>query len=425
VNKWTKVAIGAVAMALTVGGCGSKPATSAGGTPRTLTVWLMDGSAPAPLTEALNKEFESAHSGVKVNYEVQQWKGIQDKLTTALASKAPPDVIEIGNTQTAKFAADQVVLDVTADAKDFQGDQWLQGLKDSATIDGKQYAVPFYAANRTVLYRKDMFAAAGITTLPTSQQEWLAAIDKLKAANANDPDFQALYLPGQSWYDLLSFIWDNGGDIAKQQGKSWQGALDTPAAKAGFQFYKTLVDASATKAPKDVDEATPQQGQVYGQGHVAMMIGLPWEVATAAKTDPKMKELTAAFPIPSKTAGKTAPVFLGGSNLAIPANSKNQDLAKDYLKLMSSKKYQDLLAKSGAVPGTSTDISALASDPVAGPMAKAAQNGKVTPTSPKWATIEAGQNPLKDALTAMLTGTKSVDQATADANKAINQALSG
>ena len=58
-------------------------------------------------------------------------------------------------------------------------------------------------------------------------------------------------------------------------------------------------------------------------------------------------------------------------------------------------------------------------------MAKAAQNGKVTPNTPKWAAIEAGQNPLKDALTAVLTGTKSVDQAAADANTAISQALSG
>ena len=49
----------------------------------------MTGSAPDTLTDALNKEFEAAHPGVKVKYEIQQWDGIQQKLTTALAGGDP------------------------------------------------------------------------------------------------------------------------------------------------------------------------------------------------------------------------------------------------------------------------------------------------------------------------------------------------
>ncbi|MEU5694732.1 sugar ABC transporter substrate-binding protein [Actinosynnema sp. NPDC020468] len=425
---WRGLAVGAAAVAVAVAGCGtSTPSSDSGksGEPKTLTVWLMDGSAPTTLTDALNKEFQDTHAGVTVKYEVQKWNGIQEKLTTALTSNTPPDVIELGNTQTAKFAAEQTLLDLSGDVSSLNGDQWLSGLKDSLTWDGKQYGVPFYAANRTVLYRTDMFQAAGITAAPTSRDEWLAAIEKLKAANASDPEFQALYLPGQSWYTLLSFIWDEGGDVAKAQGSAWAGSLNTPQAKAGVDFYKKLVDASATKAPKDVDEATPQQSEVYGKGHVAMMIGLPWEVGTAAKADPTLKDKTGAFPIPSKTAGKTAPVFLGGSNLAVPAGSKNQDLAKEYLKLLSSKKYQDQLAEGGSVPGTSTDTAKLATTPVGKALAASAPNGKVTPTTPAWAAVESGQNPLKDMLTAYLTGAKSLDQATGDANTALSKLLAG
>ncbi|MBB4968811.1 N,N'-diacetylchitobiose transport system substrate-binding protein [Saccharothrix violaceirubra] len=384
----------------------------------------MDGSAPTSLTDALNKEFEGAHAGVTVKYEIQKWNGIQDKLTTALASNNPPDVIELGNTQTAKFASEETLLDLSGDVSSLNGDQWLSGLKDSLTWDGKQYAMPFYAANRTVLYRTDLFQAAGITAAPTSRDEWLAAIEKLKAANASDPEFQALYLPGQSWYSLLSFIWDEGGDVAKSQGSAWTGSLNTAEAKAGLEFYKKLAEAGS-KAPKDTDEATPQQAEVYGKGKVAMFIGLPWEVGTAAKADPTLKDKTGAFAIPSKTAGKTAPVFLGGSNVAIPQGSKNQDLAKEYLKLLSSKKYQDLLAEGGSVPGTSKDTAKLATTPVGKALAASAPNGKVTPTTPAWAAVESGQNPLKDMLTAYLTGAKSIDQATGDANAALSKTLGG
>ena len=432
-KRWLKLAAGAAALTLATAGCAGSSgsdtaASSSGNAPLsgTLTVWLMTGSAPTTLTDALNKEFETAHPGVKVKYEEQQWDGIQQKLTTALAGGTPPDVIEIGNTQTAAFAAQEGVLtDLTADKDSFNGSQWLKGLADSGTYEGKTYGIPFYAANREVIYRKDMFEQAGIAKTPTSNDEWIDAIGKLKTKFGSDPDFQALYMPGQNWYALLSFIWDNGGDIAKADGKNYKATLDTPEAKAGLEFYKKLVDTSGTKAPKDADEAKPQQATVYGAGKVAMMIGLPWELATAAKTDASLTAKTGAFAIPSKTAGQGAPVFLGGSNLAIPANSKNAAAAKEYIKLLSSAKYQGQLAAAGVVPGTSTDLTGLDKDPLGSVMAKASANGKAVPASPKWGDVESGQNPVKDMLTAYLTGKKTLDQATADATAALNKLIGG
>jgi N,N'-diacetylchitobiose transport system substrate-binding protein len=427
VKRLTKLMAGAAAIALATAGCAGSGGggSESGGGDKTLTVWLMNGSAPETLTDALNKEFEAANEGVTVKYEVQEWGGIQDKLTTALASQDPPDVIELGNTQAPSFAADGVLTDLTGDVADLNGDQWLSSLEDSGQWDGKQYAAPFYAANRVVLYRTDMFQEAGIAAPPTSRAEWLDAIAKLKAKFGSDPQFQPLYLPGQNWYSLLSFIYDEGGDIAEKDGTKFKATVNSPEAKAGLEFYKQLVDASGTTAPKDNDEQNPEQAGIYGQGKVAMMIALPWELATAAKDNPDIEKNSSAFAIPSKTAGKTAPVFQGGSNLAIPVNSKNTDLAKSYLKLMLSDKYQGQLAEAGMVPGASTDLSALDASPVSKAMAEASQTGKAAPATPTWATVEAGQNPLKDMLTAYLTGAKDLDTATNDANSALDAAFSG
>ena len=427
-KRLTKVMAGAAAIALATAGCagsgGSGGEENSGG-PRTLTVWLMNGSAPETLTDALHKEFEAAHDEVTVKYEVQEWGGIQDKLTTALASQDPPDVIELGNTQAPSFAADGVLTDLSGDVDSLNGDQWLQSLKSSGEWDGKQFSTPFYAANRSVIYRTDMFQQAGITAPPTSRQEWLDAIGKLEAKFGSDPQFQALYLPGQNWYTLLSFIYDEGGDIAEANGTEFKATVNSPEGKAGLEFYKQLVEASGTTAPKDNDEQNPEQAGIYGQGKVAMMIALPWELGTAAKDNPDIQKNSSAFPIPSKTAGKTAPVFQGGSNLAIPVNSKNGDLAKDYLKLLLSDKYQSQLAEAGMVPGASTDLSALDANPVSKAMAEASKDGRAVPATPKWATIEAGQNPLKDMLTAYLTGAKDIDTATKDADTALDAAFTG
>ncbi len=427
-KRLTKVMAGAAAIALATAGCagsGGDGSEQNSGEPRTLTVWLMDGSAPETLTDALNKEFEGANDGVTVKYEVQEWNGIQDKLTTALASQDPPDVIELGNTQAPSFAAEGVLTDLTGDVDSMNGDAWLSSLKDSGEWDGKQFSTPFYAANRSVIYRTDMFQQAGIAEAPTSREEWLDAIAKLRTTFGSDPQFQALYLPGQNWYTLLSFIYDEGGDIAKANGTEFTATMDSQEAKAGIEFYKQLVEASGTTAPKDNDEQNPEQAGIYGQGKVAMMIALPWELGTAAKDNPDIEKNSSAFPIPSKKAGETAPVFQGGSNLAIPVNSKNGDLAKDYLRLLLSDKYQKQLAEAGMVPGASTDLSPLDANPVSKAMAAAAKNGRAVPATPKWATIEAGQNPLKDMLTAYLMGAKDLDTATKDANAALDAAFTG
>jgi N,N'-diacetylchitobiose transport system substrate-binding protein len=429
VKRWTKVLAGVAAIALATAGCAGSGGTDSGddsssGEERTLTVWLMNGSAPEPLTDALHKEFEQAHNNVTIKYEVQEWNGIQDKLTTALASQNPPDVIELGNTQAPAFASEGVLTDLSGDVGDLNGDQWLASLKASGEWDGKQFSTPFYAANREVLYRTDLFEQAGITAPPTSRAEWLDAINKLKATHGKDPKFQALYLPGQNWYTLLSFIYDEGGDIAEKDGTTFTATMTSDEAKAGLEFYKQLVDVSGTTAPKDNDEQNPEQAGIFGQGQVAMMIGLPWEVDTATKDHPDLKAKISAFPIPSKNAGENAPVFQGGSNLAIPVNSANVDLAKDYLGLMLGDKYQKMLADAGVVPGASTDLSPLEKNPISKAMAEASKNGKAVPATPTWATIEAGQNPLKDMLTAYLTGAKDLDKATADANTALDDAFS-
>lgn len=426
--KVHRLLVGLVVAALLTGvACGGDDATTdaqqgadrseAGGE---LTVWLMTGSAPDELVADLNDEFESSHDGVTVNYEVQQWDGILEKLTTALASNDPPDVIELGNTQTAQFSAAGGLLDLSDKVSDLGGDTWLEGLKESGAWDGKQFGIPFYAGNRVVFYRTDLFEDAGVAP-PASFDEWIAAGEKLTAANKGNDRFQALYLPGQSWYVLLSFIWDHGGELAVQDGEAWTAAIDSPEAQAGIEDYKRLYD-SLSKAPADTDEANPQQFEVFAEGNVGMMIGLPWELNSAVDANKDLEGNVAAFPIPS-TNGGAAPVFLGGSNLAISAGSDQADLAYEWIKLLTGETYQTRLAEeNGAIPNSTSFTSVLESDPILGVEAEAAANGKVTPVTPSWASVEATPNPLKDMLTKVLTGA-SVSETAGETNQMITDRM--
>jgi N,N'-diacetylchitobiose transport system substrate-binding protein len=406
-------------------GTGSSPSAAppASAEARTLTVWLMNGSASDDLVKQLNTEFEAAHPGVTVKYEVQQWNGIVSRLNGALAAPQPPDVVETGNTQTANYAAAGALLDVTDKRADLGGgtsgdgssadELWLGGLNDSSMWDGKLFAVPFYAGNRIVIYNKDQFAAAGID--PASIKSKAAMIDaakKLQDKNKTIADYSGLYIPGQNWYALLSMIWDHGGDIATNDGGTWKGALSTPEAQAGIQDYVDYFKAGST-GPADNDEANPEQATVMAAGKAGMMIANLWELGYTETKDAAIKGKLGVFAIPSSTDGKTAPVFLGGSNLGIAAGSLNQDLALDWVKLLTGEKYQKLMIAAGNVPN-SKNLAATATSEnanLAVAAGAAAAGSKVTPQDPRWAAVESGANPLKDMLTKILTGRASITDA--------------
>jgi N,N'-diacetylchitobiose transport system substrate-binding protein len=421
-------------VALLLAGCGTpaSESTDSGGAsqegspaaaaPSSLTVWYMSGSLPDDVAADLKSDFESAHDGVTVEYQVQQWDGIGEKLTTALASDEPPDVLEIGNTQVAQYAASGGLTDLTDVVGEFDNsDSWLPGLAEPGQWEGRTYAIPFYAGDRTVIYRMDMFEQAGIEP-PTSWDELLATGDALREEFGDDDRFMPMYLPGQQWYTLASLVWDEGGELAvKSDDGTWAGALSTPEGQAGIQRYKELYDALSA-APKDADEATPQQFEVMAQGNVAMMIGLPWELASAVDASPELDGKLGVFVLPSKTPGEPAPPFVGGSDLAIPLGSDAPDVATEFIKLVTGTEYQTRLAEAGAIPNASALESAAEGNEILQTGMEAAAVGRATPVDPAWASVETAPNPLKDMLTQVLEGTP-IPEAAATADQLVAERM--
>lgn len=398
------------------GGSGSSGDSADGTT--TIDVWLMRDSISAQFQKEFVKGFEAAHPHIKAKVQIQEWDGIGEKVTAALASNDAPDVIETGNTQVAQFAQSGGLLDLSDKVDELGGSHWLKGLAEPGAYKGKQYGIPYYAANRVVIYRKDLFKKAGIDPAAIkSRDQWLAATKKLNSSGT-----QGIYLPGQMWYALAGFIWDEGGDLATQSGGTWKGTLDTPQALRGMDFYKKL--QALGKGPKDSDEAEPPQGEVMAKGQVAQIISTPGGANVVTQNNPELKGKIGFFPIPGKTAARPGSVFIGGSDLVIPAASGKQDAAFTFVKDLTGDAWQRKLAVAMSyVPNKTTLADAVASDPGASAMAVGAAVGRATPNTPGWAAVEA-KNPIKDYMTAVLTGADETAEA-ARSSAAITAAMKG
>lgn len=394
----------------------------ASGDGESIRLWLNGGDTPDEFVEYAIAEFNEIHPDVEVQFERQQWTGLVEKLTTALSSSDSPDVVEFGNTQAQTFEAAGAVIDLSEHREELGGDDLLQSLLEAGTYEGNLYAVPYYAGARIMIYNMAMFEEAGIE-VPTTLDEMLAAGTALKEANADVPNYSGIYLPGRNWYAVLSFIWEYGGDIATLEDDQWVGQLDSDGSIAGLEYFKRVFD-EANGAPADGDDANDYIA--FCNGQVGMMPAPGWKPGQIVNPDdgcPDMEGNIGVFAMPGIEAGTTAPVFLGGSNLAIPTNSEHPDLALDLMKIMVSPEYQRQFAENGTIPALKSELANVSGSDAAVAQAEAAENSRFVPTSENWAGVEASFV-LQDMLTEIAQG-GDIAAAAANADAAIESQLNG
>jgi N,N'-diacetylchitobiose transport system substrate-binding protein len=273
-----------------------------------------------------------------------------------------------------------------------------------------------------VIYRKDLWAAAGVTTPPTTLDELNSDLDKIKAANSKDANFSAFYMPGKYWYAGMSFVYGAGGTIADQSGGQWQGQLESSQAQQGLSEWATLA-TKYSKGGATKDES--DQDAIMAQGHVAAILGNGWELGavTDPKTgNPKLTPKLSTFPLPGATAGQYTPSFLGGSVLAVPAKAPNSALGAEWIKIFTDTTSQTALAKF-AIPNTTSLLSVYEGLGQANQSTgEAAKDTWFVPNTPNWANVESG-NVLQNALESIATGKSTVAAAAASADKLIASTL--
>ena len=402
----------ALAVAAGVGG-GAVPgiasvASASGGT---LTVWLMTGDTDPAVYNTVNTAFANEYPGWTVNVEIQQWSGISAKIITSLATSSPPDVMELGNTDVASFAASGGLDNLLTDESQFQNSSnWLSGLEGPAEYKGGLYAVPELAGDRVVVYNKAMFKKAGITKTPADLNDLLADGAALKNAYSKVKDFSALYLPGEEWYAAMPIVWAEGGQIAVEKGGTWYGDLDSAASLAGLKEFQVIQNFMSTPASRDVNEANPSDSAVFASGKAAMYIDGTWTLGTDITDNKALTGDIGTFILPGVNPGSEAPVFLGGSDLGVAKNSPNQAEALAWVKLYSGSANQLLQASNeGFIPNASNLVGQVNVSGNIKTYFKAAAVSQFTPPVPGWATVEA-DDVMQDLLAQVAEGKQNVAQ---------------
>lgn len=326
-----------------------------------VTVLALGGCAPASAAQdtivvaivanpqmkdavSLQDDFKAKHPDVNVKFVTLPENEARAKITASVATGGGEfDVVMISNYETEMWAANGWIenLQPLADATEgYDTEDFIPTIKDALSYNGDMHSVPFYGESSFVVYREDLFKAAGIT-MP-EHPTW-AEIGKI-ARQLNDPskDFAGICLRGLAgWGEVMApldtVINTYGGQWFDMD---WNAKLDSPQVKAAVTDYVDLLhDAGQPGA------ATSGYGDCitrYSQGKAAM-----WYDATAMVS-------SIEDPASSLVAGKSqyapAPVqntesagWLYSWSLAIPSTSEHKTAAWDFISWMTNKDYIKLV----------------------------------------------------------------------------------
>jgi ABC-type glycerol-3-phosphate transport system substrate-binding protein len=415
--RYTRAAAAAIALALGLAACGSSDnkkdsGAAKGADPAKIVVWQMGDGSPEQTNflKGVTAEFQKKHPKTAVQIQYVPWPQSTQKFQTAIASGAGPDVTEVGNTDVQSWAQQGAFADITDKLSSWADGQNLnKGALANDQLDGKTYAIPWYGGVRGIWYHKDWFQQLGIQP-PKSWADLVAAAKTIQ----DKKGVPGIAAPSDFTNGILSFVWANGGDVATKQGGKWVGTLDQPQAKEAIQFYAGLVNKDKVAPDKYVGKNElqgPQQD--FALGKVGMYIDGSWALPQLAKINQKDEKNWGVFPIPGKASG-LAPVFSGGSDVAIWKDSKNQAVAFDYLQTLDSKKNAQTFANTLKFLPQFTDVlqgSAYQNDPIMAPFAQAAASGvRFTPTSKGWADFDGAKKILPNAVKAIMQGKPADDQ---------------
>jgi ABC-type glycerol-3-phosphate transport system substrate-binding protein len=419
------VAFGTAA-ALAIAGCSSSSSSSAGGSsssssaPAQLTVWRMGASVPSEVTwmngvvSQFHKDYPQ-YASTKVNVVWVPWTSRTTDWNNALASgKNAPDITELGNTDTPTEASLGVLTNVSSYV-----DSWsarpgiVSGMLANDTQNGDVYAVPWFGGVRGVWYRTDEFTKAGITSPPTTWAQLITDAQKLQKTFPGTYGIDAITDDTNAF---ASFVWGAGGQIATESNGTWTADLTSAADEAAIKFYVSLYTTYHLSPSKYIGQTelgntgstSGGANTDFGLGKLDLYIDGPWATATmpANSTD---KSNWASFPIPSENGPTAAPVFAGGSDLAIFKTSKYPQADWDLISVMDNLPNSTSFANlQGFFPPYSSQLTngPYKTQKFMSGFATAAANSQVSPLNAKnWPTADTGKYYIiPDMLKSLMNG---------------------
>ena len=185
----TSIALGAASVVVLSGCSGGGGADDA----NTLTFWTVtQQETQSAAMDKIISDFEADHPDVTINVEERSVDEMKTAMRQTAGTNSGPDIYRYweGYGLGGELVDAGVSLDLTEYYEKYGWeDRFTAASMSSITQYGGFHGVPFIQATEALYYNKTLFEQAGITDVPTTYDELVAAAEKLVAAGITPIEF--------------------------------------------------------------------------------------------------------------------------------------------------------------------------------------------------------------------------------------------
>jgi len=365
--------------------------------------------------------FERRHPDLRVRVQQIPWSAAHEKVLTAFAGDALPDVLQVGTTWVSELVALGALepLDArVASSVAVRPDDFFAGVLAAGRIDGTTWAVPWYADTRLLFYRRDLFAAAGWERPPATWGEWRRALAAL-APRLPDGGHPVL-LPLAEWEVPVILALQRGATLLRDGDR--YGDFRSDAFREAFAFYLGLFRDGL--APRRGAADVGNLYQDFAAGTFASFVSGPWNLAELARRlPPELASGWATAPMPAPEGAAPGVSLAGGAVLALSRRSPRKQAAWRLVEFLAEPEQQVAFhALSGDLPARRSawlDPS-LAGSPHAQAFRAQLERALPTPAVPEWERIASR---IARHAEAVVRGSESAEEALTALDREADQVL--
>lgn len=212
---------------------------------------------------------------------------------------------------------------------------------DAWQFGGISYGVPYMANAQGVVYNKAVFEAAGVTELPKTPDEYIAALQAIKD-NTDAIPLYTNYAAGWTMgaWDAYIGVVSNGDDTYMNQkfAHAADPFKDNGDGTGVYALYKILYDAVANGLIEDDYTTTDWEGckGMINRGEIGTMVLGSWAFAQMVEAGDHGDDI-GYMPFPMSVNGTQYALAGGDYNFAINVNSSddNKTAAMVFIKWMT------------------------------------------------------------------------------------------
>ena len=209
--------------------------------PVSMTISWWGGDSRHEAYQNAIKEFQAEHTNITIEPTFAAWSGWEEKMAAAFIAGNAQDVCQVNWNWLYNYSADgSKFVDLNTVSKFLDLTQWDDAAMDACYVANSQQCVPVSMTGRIFFWNMTTFNKAGITEVPKSLDDLMAAGKAFKEKLGDD--YYPMHLGAYDRMILMVFY------LESKYGKDWADPTtstlnyDADQIAEGIDFIKSLVE---------------------------------------------------------------------------------------------------------------------------------------------------------------------------------------